>query len=335
MPLGSSLVFSTYLGGGFNENINGGSIAIDTATNVYVTGTTESPNFPTTPGAFQTTFGGGGDTFVAKLDASGSNLAYSTFLGGSSGGSAIEVDMKGNAYVTGGTSSANFPTTPGAFQPTLTGSADAYVAKLNPSGSALVYSTFLGGQRGDFGEGIAVDVNNQAYITGGTNSTNFPTTPGAFQTIFGGGFLDVFVTKLNSTGSALVYSTYIGGTGNLVNGDLGRSIAVDSAGNAYVTGETTSTDFPTSNPFQLFRGGGDDAFILKLNSSGSALLYSTYLGGTRQDRGRGIALDQSGNAYITGITDSLNFHVYNAFQPHHGSGQFNAFVSKIADTGVK
>jgi len=332
---GSSLVFSTYLGGGFNENINGGSIAIDTATNVYVTGTTESPNFPTTPGAFQTTFGGGGDTFVAKLDASGSNLAYSTFLGGSSGGSAIEVDMKGNAYVTGGTSSANFPTTPGAFQPTLTGSADAYVAKLNPSGSALVYSTFLGGQRGDFGEGIAVDVNNQAYITGGTNSTNFPTTPGAFQTIFGGGFLDVFVTKLNSTGSALVYSTYIGGTGNLVNGDLGRSIAVDSAGNAYVTGETTSTDFPTSNPFQLFRGGGDDAFILKLNSSGSALLYSTYLGGTRQDRGRGIALDQSGNAYITGITDSLNFHVYNAFQPHHGSGQFNAFVSKIADTGVK
>ncbi|MDQ3181351.1 MAG: SBBP repeat-containing protein, partial [Acidobacteriota bacterium] len=203
---GSSLVFSTYLGGGFSENINEGGIAIDTATNVYVTGRTESSNFPTTPGAFQTTFGGGsGDTFVVKLNASGSNLAYSTFLGGNSGessGSAIEVDMKGNAYVTGGTSSANFPTTPGAFQPNLTGISDAYAAKLNPSGSALVYATFLGGQGSDFGEGIAVDVNNQAYITGGTNSTNFPTTPGAFQTIFGGGFLDVFVTKLNSTGSA-------------------------------------------------------------------------------------------------------------------------------------
>ncbi len=212
---------------------------------------------------------------------------------------------------------------------------DAYVIKLNPSGSALVYSTFLGGQNSELGFGITVDANNQAYITGGTSSTNFPTTLGAFQTTFRGGFLNVFVTKLNSTGSALIYSTYIGGTGNLVNGDLGRSIAIDSSGNAHVTGETTSADFPTANSFQSFRGGGDDAFVLKLNSVGSALIYSTYLGGTGQDRGQGIALDQAGNAYVTGLTDSLNFHVYNAFQPHHGGGQFDAFVAKIADTGIK
>jgi len=328
------------LGGSSSENVNGGGIAVDAAANVYVTGETASNNFPTTPGAFQTTFGGGNsDAFVAKLNATGSNINYSTFLGGSRsdfGGTDIAVDAAGDAYVTGYTQSANFPTTPGAFQPNFGGgSVDVFVAKLNPIGSALVYSTFLGGQNSELGFGITVDANNQAYITGGTSSTNFPTTLGAFQTTFRGGFLDVFVTKLNSTGSALIYSTYIGGTGNLVNGDLGRSIAIDSSGNAHVTGETTSADFPTANSFQSFRGGGDDAFVLKLNSVGSALIYSTYLGGTGQDRGQGIALDNAGNAYVTGTTDSLNFHVYNAFQPRHGGGQFDAFVAKIADTGIK
>ena len=337
---GSAFVFSTYLGGSGNENLGEGGIAIDAAANVYVTGRTESNNFPTTPGAFQTTSGGGiADAFVTKLNATGSNLVYSTRLGGSNsefGGTNVAADADGNAYVIGYTESANFPTTPGAFQTTFGGgSVDAYIVKLNPSGSALVYSTYLGGQNSEIGSGIALDANNQVYITGGTSSTNFPTTPGAFQTTFRGGFLDVFVAKLNSTGSALIYSTYIGGSGNLVNGDLARAIAIDSAGNAYVAGETTSADFPTANPFQLFRGGGCDAFVLKLNSAGSGLIYSTYLGGSGQERGMGIALDRAGNAHVTGLTDSLNFHVYNAFQPQHGGSQFDAFVAKIADTTRK
>ncbi len=337
---GSAFVFSTYLGGSGNENVGEGGIAIDAAANVYVTGRTESNNFPTTPGAFQTTPGGGSvDAFVTKLDATGSSLVYSTLLGGNRsefGGTGVAADADGNAYVIGYTQSANFPTTPGAFQTTFGGGGvDAYVVKLNPSGSALVYSTYLGGQDSEIGRGITLDANNQAYLTGGSRSPNFPTTPGAFQTSYRGGDFDVFVTKLNSTGSGLVYSTYIGGTGNLVNGDLAESIAVDSAGNAHVTGATTSTDFPTANPFQLFRGGGDDVFVLKLNSVGSALIYSTYLGGGGNERGMGIALDRAGNAHITGFTDSLNFHVYNAFQPRHGGSQFDAFVAKIVDNSGK
>lgn len=335
-PAGSALIFSTYLGGNRNENINGGGIAIDAAANVYVTGETASNNFPTTLGAVQTTYGGGlSDAFAAKLDATGSNINYSTFLGGNNsdfGGTDVATDADGNAYVCGYTQSANFRTTPGAFQTTFGGgSVDAFIAKLNPSGSAFVYSTYLGGLGSEIAFGIALDASNQAYVTGGTGSANFPTTPGAFQRTYGGGFLDMYVTKLNSAGSALIYSTYIGGSGNLVNGDLARSIAIDSAGNAHVAGETTSVDFPTANPFQLFRGGGDDAVVLKLNSTGSALIYSTYLGGTGQDRAHGIALDCAGNAYVTGITDSLNFHVFNAFQPRHGGGQFDAYVAKIAD----
>ena len=335
---GSALIFSTFLGGNRTENINGGSIAIDAAANVYVTGETASTNFPTTLGGFQTTYGGGfSDAFVTKLNAAGSNINYSTFLGGSNsdfGGTGIAVDVTGNAYVSGYTQSANFSTTPSSFQPNFGGDVDAFVTKFNPSGSALVFSTFLGGQSSELALGITLDAQNQVYVTGGSRSTNFPTTPGAFQTTYAGGDLDIFVTKLNSIGSGLVYSTYIGGTSNLVNGDIARSIAIDSEGNAYVTGETTSADFPTVNPFQLFRGGRDDAFVLKLNTTGSALIYSTYLGGTGQDRGQGIALDNANNAYVTGITDSLNFHVNNAFQPNHGGGQFDAFVSKIADPVV-
>lgn len=339
-PTGSALIFSTFMGGSSGENTNDGSIAIDAAANVYVTGETNSFNFPSTQGAFQTTFGGGiTDLFVAKLDGANFSLVYSTFLGGSNfdfPAHGIGVDTTGNVYMAGYTVSNNFPTTPGAFQTTSGGDFDAVVVKLNPSGSALVYATFLGGQGTDLARGITVDTNNQAYITGGSRSTNFPTTPGAFQTTYrgGGGDYDVFVTKLNSTGSALIYSTYIGGTGPSANGDLAESVAVDSAGNAHLTGQTTSSDFPTANPFQLYRGSSE-AFVLKLNSAGSALIYSTYLGGSGQDGGNGIALDQAGNAYVTGITDSLNFHVVNAFQPRHGGSQFDAFVAKIADTTRK
>src|SRR5947207_625485 len=267
-------------------------------------------------------------------------LSYSTYLGSSDeeGETRIAVDAAGNAYVAGETVSSNFPTTAGAFQTTfgggVFGAGDVFVTKLNPTGSALVYSTYLGGSSSDAGYGIAVDAAGNAYVTGGTGSTDFPTTIGAFQTTKGGGFRDAFVTKLNPTGSALVYSTYLGGSG--VNNGFG--IAVDALGNAYVTGQTFSTDFPTTpGAIQTTFGGGGgffrggDAFVTKLNPTGSALVYSTYLGGLGSDTGFAIALEYP-NAYVTGHTLSRNFPTTTgAFQTMHGGGFQDAFVTKIAD----
>jgi len=299
-----------------------------------VTGVTFSSNFPTTLGAFQTSPSGGGDAFVTKLNAAGSALVYSTYLGGSNQdqGEAIAVDSVGDAYVTGFTKSTNFPTTFGAFQTTYGGGfTDAFVTKLNAAGSApLVYSTYLGGSDFDApGEkGIRVDSVGDAYVTGVTRSTNFPVTSGAFQTAYGGGLDDAFVTKLNPTGSALVYSTFLGGNGD----ESGDGIAVDSAGNAYVTGFTQSTNFPTtSGAFQTTPGGGSDAFVTKLNAAGSALVYSTYLGGSGTDQGLTVAVDSAGSAYVTGQTFSTNFPTTpGAFQTSPGGGQ-DAFVAKVSD----
>ncbi len=331
-PQGSALVYSTYLGGSSHDF--GDGIAVDSAGDAYVTGNTTSTNFPTTPGTFQTNFGGGWDAFVAKINPEGSALVYSTYLGGSSYdyGQGIAVDSAGNAYVIGGTSSTNFPTTPGTFQTNFGGGWDAFVAKINPEGSALVYSTYLGGSGSDTGEGIAVDSAGNAYVTGGTNSIDFPVTPGAFQTT-NHGSNDAYVTKLNSTGSALVYSTYLGGG----NTESPNGIAVDSSGNAYVVGTTYSNDFPiTPGAFQIVCNSGNvincdrygDAFVSKLNPSGSALVYSAYLGGSGNDWGNGIAVDSSGNAYVTGETNSLNFPRLNPLQRAYGGGD-DAFVTKI------
>jgi hypothetical protein len=338
-PTGSALVYSTYLGGRGGFLGDGGSgIAVDGAGNAYVTGATDSPDFPTTVGAVQPTIRGGFDAFVTKLNPTGSALVYSTYLGGTSAsdeGSGIAVDTAGNAYVTGSTFSRDFPTTVGAFQTTRGGGFDAFVTKLNPTGSALVYSTYLGGSDFDFGNGIAVDTAGNVYVTGRTDSSDFPTTLGAFQTTFGGGFNDAFVTKLNPTGSALVYSTYLGGSRS---GDVGLGIALDTAGHAYVTGETNSSDFPTTvGALQpTFGGGFSDAFVTTLDPTGSALVYSTYLGGSgtpiKQDTGFGIAVDTAGNAYVTGETSSSDFPTTaGAFQPTFG-GTSDAFVAKI--TGI-
>ena len=326
-PSGTALVYSTYLGG--TNGVAGDAIAVDAAGSAYVTGTAHSTNFPTTPGDFQTTYGGNGDAFVTKLNPKGTALVYSTYLGGTSYdyGYGIAVDGAGNAYVTGYTASSDFPTTPGAFQTTYAGgNGDAFVTKLNPKGTALVYSTYLGGSDSDGGYGIAVDSAGNAYVTGYTASTDFPTTPGAFQTTFGGNG-DAFVTKLNPTGTALVYSTYLGGT----RGDLGLGIAVDSAGNAYVTGYTASSDFPTTpGAFQTTYGGNQDAFVTKLNPKGTALVYSTYLGGTSGDFGLGIAVDSAGNAYVTGGTEFTDFPTTaGAYQTTYG-GTYDAFVAKFA-----
>jgi hypothetical protein len=341
---GSAVVYSTYLGGNDLNGVSGRGIAVDASGNAYVRGFTNSIDFPTTPGAFQRTFGGGEDAFVTKLNASGSALVYSTYLGGSGfdggfDGGGIAIDAAGNAYVTGTTTSGDFPTTPGAFQ-TTPGDGfgrvqDAFVSKLNAAGSALVYSTYLGAtDTGGFG--IAVDAKGNAFVAGFTNSADFPTTPGAFQTTYGG-LGEAFVTKLNIAGSGLLYSTYLGGSG----GARATAIAVDAAGNAFVTGHTSNTNFPTTlGAFQTTCGGcnlgtdSGDAFITKLNPSGSALVYSTFLGGSGDEAGNGIAIDASGNAYVTGFTNSGDFPTTRAaFQAAYGGGVSDAFVSKLNAAG--
>jgi hypothetical protein len=324
---GSAFLYSTYLGGSdFDFSLG---IAVDGAGSAYVTGATRSTDFPTTSGAAQTTNAGSVDAFLAKLDATGSALLYSTYLGGSSddGGRGIAVDGAGSAYVTGDTSSTDFPATSGAAQTTNAGGQDAFVTKLNASGSALLYSTYLGGSSGEVGQGIAVDGAGRAYMTGSTQSTDFPTTSGAAQTIYAGGFFDAFVTKLDATGSVLLYSTYLGGSGD----DVGLGIAVDGAGSAYVTGQTFSSNFPTtSGAAQTTHAGGiADAFVTKLDASGSALLYSTYLGGSGFDIGQGIAVDGAGRVYVTGDTSSTNFPTTSGAAQTTHAGSFDAFVAKI------
>jgi Beta-propeller repeat len=325
---GSALVYSTYLGGNAFDGCYG--IAVDSAGNVYLAGSTLSSNFPTV-NAVQATRDSTNspDAFVAKLNAAGSALVYSTYLGGSNfdGASSIAVDSAGNAYVTGGTGSPNFPTA-NALQSAFSGLADAFITKFNAAGSALVYSTYLGGTGEDHGNSIAVDSAGGAYVTGYTYSTDFPTA-NPIQAVRAGD-RDAFVTKVNAAGSALVYSTYLGGSDM----DFANGIAVDSAGNAYATGATFSTNFPTANALQSALGGQSDAFVTKLNAAGSAVVYSTYLGGDPSAPGSGIALDAARNAYVTGSTVSTNFPTANAFQTAIGQAEFDdVFLTKFNAAG--
>ncbi len=329
---GRSLVYSTYLGGSdFDE---GRGIAVDSAGNAYVIGRTRSTDLPTTPNAFQTTYGGDNtDAFVIKLAADGGSLIYSTYLGGLyiDDGYGIAADSAGNAYVTGYTQSTNFPTTPSAFQTTPGGNGDAFITKLAADGRSLVYSTLLGASDSDESRGIAVDSAGNAYIIGRTQSTGFPTTLNAFQTVYGGGFNDSFVTKIAADGHSLIYSTYLGGN----SAEYDNGIAVDSAGNAYIAGETYSTNFPTTpNAFQTSKGSGaENVFVTKLATDGRSLVYSTYLGGNGKDAGEGIAVDSAGNAHITGIANSTNFPTTpNALQISYG-GNTDAFITKLAADG--
>jgi len=323
------LAFSTYLGGGDDDW--GYSIAVDGSGNVYVTGVTDSTNFPTL-NQYQAYQGGVYDVFVAKLDPSQSGAAslfYSTYLGGESTdyGRGIAVDGSGNAYVTGETYSTDFPTL-NQYQADQ-GGGDVFVTKLDPSQSgaaSLLYSTYLGGGNSDYGDDIAVDGSSNACVTGNTHSTDFPTIH-QYQADQGG--IDVFVAKLDpsqSGAASLLYSTYLGGEGN----DNGLGIAVDGSGNSYVTGNTSSTDFPTIHQYQAAKGGGD-VFVSKLDPSHSgtaSLLYSTCLGGGDYDRGFGIAVDGSGNAYVTGDTSSTDFPTLNQYQADKG-GWCDVFVAKL------
>jgi hypothetical protein len=342
----------------------GQAIAVDPAGNAYVGGTTGSMYFPSTPGVFQPQYSGWyGDGFVVKVNALGTERVYATYLGGDGHESLndIVVDANGNAYVTGSTTSKDFPTTAGAFQQIHNGwgvmATSAFVTKLNPTGTALVYSTYLGGNWDDGGIGIAIDAARNAFVTGYATSENFPTTRGVIQPFKAPQPIcdqearfctDAFVTKLNAAGSGLVYSTYLGA--NL--SDVGSGIAVDPAGNAHVTGSTWSTNFPVVRPVQPASGGELDAFVTKLNAGATAFIYSTYLGGGRtsnwywdgHDEGVRIAVDFDGaSAYVTGSTRSANFPVTpNAADRVFGGGQCfyggftcaDAFLSRITDVAA-
>jgi hypothetical protein len=340
---GTALVYSTLLGGGNDE---GFGIAVDSSGNAYVTGDTSFASFPTTASAFQSANGGDRDAFLSKLDPSGSTLLYSSYLGGNAQdqGTTVAVDNSGNAYVGGlscpgciALSTDTFPTTPGAFQTAFGGgSQDGWIAHLDTmkSGAAsLVYSTFLGGSSVDSVTDIALR-DTRIYATGETESTDFPVTPGAFQKVCAvatRGCADAFVTQLNHDGSALIYSTYLGGTDT----DDGNGIALDLKGNAYITGDTRSMDFPIKHPLQATNHGGvngEDAFVAKLNPTGSALIYSTYLGGSGDEVGFGIAVDKFANAHVTGLTYSTNFPTKSPIQVAN-AGNIDVFVSKLNEAG--
>jgi hypothetical protein len=326
--------YATYLGG--SDGDSGADIAVDSTGAAYVTGVTRSLDFPTRS-PLQSTLNPGGDeavdAFVAKLSPDGSSLAYATYLGGNGfdQGLGIALDPAGNVYVAGFTQSTDFLTTPGAFQRDSGRVAfNGFVAKFNSTGSALVYSTYLGGGFTD-AKDIAVDGEGNVYVTGSTGP-GITTTPGSVQPAFGGGTGDGYIAKLNPTGSALVYSTYLGGDSF----DIGVGIAVDAAGNAYVTGATGSSDFPiTAGAVQpIFGGDFPDAFITKLNPSGSAIVYSSYLGGSNDDGASSVAVDISGNAYVTGATHSADFPTTTgALQPTFGDGTRKAFVTKLDPAG--
>ena len=327
---GTTQVYSTLFGGSGDDSGNG--IAIDASGNAYVTGGTGSSNFPVTGGVLQSTLGGTADAFVAKFDTSGA-LSYATYLGGSAGdfGLGIAIDSSFNTYVTGEVDSSDFPTL-NAFQSALGGQADAFVAELNPTATALVYSSYLGGTGIDNATGIAV-TGGKIYVTGNTipsGATAFPVTSGAFQTTAGGA-TDAFVAKLDpaQTGNAsLVYSTLLGGSGD----ENANAITVDGSGITYVTGSTTSTNFPLSSPAQGTLSGIQDAFLTKLNAAGTALNFSTYLGGTGTDIGVGVALDGGNNIYVTGQTSSSDFPTVSPTQATFGGGSNDAFISEYVSS---
>ncbi len=362
------LVYSTYLGGTGDDTITG--IAVGSAHRAYVTGFTSSLRFPAgysagSPDGFPANFGKfAPNVFVAKLNDQGTGLVYFTVFGGESAdfANAIAVDVFGNAYIAGQTSStpAHFPEVnplPRAQQGSAA-TTNAFITKLNPAGSRILYSTLLGSSGDDFATGIAIDSRAQpdlvagaadssadrisAYVTGSTTPSftnfngDFPTTGGAFQTRFGGagtntgGRSNAFIAKLSPNGGRLVYSTYLGG--NSVDNAL--RIAVDSNKNALVAGTATSPDFPVRNAFQATLNGPADAFVSKLNSDGSALVFSTYLGGEDQDFGHGITVDDANNVYATGYTFSFAFPVLKAFQTQLNGINLDAFVTKFGPAGA-
>jgi hypothetical protein len=332
LTIDPQLIYSTYLGGSAFDGAK--SVALDFAGNAYITGVTQSTNFPT-QNAYANALNGDKDAFIVKINAAGTALVYATYLGGSNredefgperaGG--IAVDSSGYAYVTGCTNSADFPTVnpiQGAHGATT--NCDVYVSKLNPAGNALIYSTFLGDTGADAANAIAVDDQGSVYIAGEAG-LGFP---GGYPFTTSG---HVFVAKINPTGSAIGFTKFLGGNSF----EYATDLAVDSAHNIYVVGNTFSTNFPVLNAVQSTKGGNSsnnhDAFVTKIKADGSGLVYSTYLGGSKNDEASGIALDDLGNAYITGVTQSTDFPMQNAYQPAYAGERGDAFVTKLNPAG--
>lgn len=325
------LEYSTYLGGSLQEI--GAAVGVDAAGNIYVTGETSSLDLPT-QNPVQGNYAGNVDAFVAKLDPATNVLVYSTYLGGSldEDPRSLAVSPSGNAFAVGATSSADYPTTSGAYQPTFAGGKDAYVTRLGPTG-AMDASTFLGGTSQDARTNVALDANGVVHVAGYSKSNNFPVTPDAIQQTKAGNN-DTYLSRLTSDLSTLLYSTYIGGS----NHDTGRSVAADEDGNSYVVGWTMSTDFPVINAFQPQNGGGADAFISKVAADGSHYVYSSYIGGSGDDwgpysGGQGVAFDSDHNAYVVGYTASTDFPVVNALQPTYGGGVEDGFAVRVRSDG--
>ena len=336
---GSAPIYSTYFGGTHTEC--GYGIVVDRKGNAIITGETWSSDFPTTTGAFQTIKNKTIDAFVVKLNHDGSLPIFSTFLGGydCDWGLGVTVDNDGNIFITGMTNSGNFPTTSDVVNPNYLGASDIFIVKMNENGSNVIYSTYYGGSGNEQSNSITVDPYGNAYITGSTNSVDFLTTPGVVQPNYcedeaiGHFAEDVFVLKLNSDGSSPIYATYYGGSRR----DYGQDIAIDTNGNAYITGYTTSEDFPTTIGAMdsTFSGeyGDYDSFILKLNSDGSTPLYATFYGGSSKDIGTGIVVDGSENVYITGQTYSNDLVITeDAIKPYN-SGEWDIFFLKLAPDG--
>jgi uncharacterized protein (TIGR03437 family) len=344
------LQYASYLGGSGADAIQ--SVEVDASGNVFVAGYTTSTDFPIVDGALSNNRGNG-DGFIAKLNSTGSTLTYASYLGGAGDDqmTGIGIDGTGSIWVTGFSNSTNFPLQ-AQLQTVIAGGYDVAVARFSRAG-LLQFSTYLGGSGDDKGEAIAIDAASAVYVTGGTLSNNFPTGIAA-QVNYGGASAscpttsaglamagDAFVFKLNSSGATLQYSTYLGGSGC----EVGTGIAVDLSGNAYITGATTSSNFPTAGALQNNLGGGScaplgggsytcpDAFVTKLNSGGTGIVYSTYLGGNSLDAGSGIAVDSTGAAYVVGTTQSANFPLASALKSTLGGTQ-DAFVAKINAAGT-
>ncbi len=325
------LIYSTFIGGAGADTET--DMAISNTGEAYVTGYTSTSDYPTTSEAYDVSHNGGFDVFVSKLNINGTNLIYSTFIGGtniSDQAMSIVVDGTSAAYVTGRTYSSDYPTTSGAFDLSYSGNADIFVTKLNASGTSLIYSTFIGEISNEYVYSITEDGTGAAYITGMTMSPLYPTTSGAYDESYNGG-IDVFVTKLNTSGSSLVYSTFIGGT----NSECGNTITVDGTGAAYITGNTYSSSFPTTNGvIDESYNGNLDVFVTKLNVIGSALIYSTFIGGNSLEEADGITLDGMGEAYVTGWTDSPNYPTTNQAYDDTHNGSRDIFVSKLNPNGT-